>query len=293
MIETKSNFTFVLEGDRHDLPVDDLIGTLGNLNLLLSTTSTTYCPEAKSQLKINATQSGSFQIFLETAILASASFFTPANIQTAKHVFDIIKTFFEIRKHIGNNPPNKIEKQKDKTVVENSYGISKDFSKDSSMYFDNPTYENCIINVINIGDNNSDVNGISIYEEGKKSLDIPRSEFNRFRDPVIKEPLNDKETTLTTDVLFVKQGALMGDAQWTFASDKTFKACIEDKEWLDEYVQGKYPLVPKTKMHVELEKTYDLDKEGFPIEDKVSYRVMKVLKIIYPDEYLQMKFDEV
>ncbi len=285
---TQSHFEFTFAGE-NELNVETLIAGLQSLNTLVMATKETCLENTECNLKVVANRQGSFIIDLMIAAQTAYTIITPANINYAANCASLIVDFFEIKRHIGNCMPRKTFCDKKKMSVENADGKVRSFSKEAEGYFKNATIENCIIQIINDADKNPNVSGIRVETEDKQLSTIDRAEFSAMNEPVIENMEHPVKEVKSTDTFYIKQPVCIGDSKWEFQKDHHFYAKISDSKWMQEYKEGKHPIVPGVQLKVEMTSYLHIGDDGLPIEGKTAFEITKVLDTIYPHKFPQMK----
>jgi hypothetical protein len=287
---TTASFGFKLDGES-EIEITTLTNALNALNELVTETASSCYPGSECQLKAVATKQGSFYIDLSVVAATLDSLFTRDNITIAFGLVACIKTMLDIKAHIKNKEPKKVEKKENALEVKNSEGATKKFNIDASAFFSNCNIEKAIVNFINAADANPEVTGISIYTKDDASVvRIPRSDFTDMNEPIIENMVRNSVSSESVEVLYVKQPDFLGKSQWVFMRDRRIPANILDYVWLAKYQARQIPpLVPGSQMRVRLLAKLQLGEDGMPIPNHVSYDVLEVLDVIDPEPSNQFR----
>lgn len=285
---TQSQFEFTFYGD-NELNVETLITGLQSLNSLVMSTKETCLENTECNLKVVAHRPGSFIADLAIFAQTANTLFTPEQIDYAANCVELIVSFFEIKKFIGNHLPKRVEKKHGRLEVDNSEGKTARFTTKAEGFFKNATIENSIIQIITCAENNPEVNGIKITATNQRSAEIRRSEFSTVDEPVIDNIEHPVKELKSTDLFYIRQSACFGDSKWEFQKDHRFYAKILDAKWMKEYHEGKHAIIPGIQLKVEMTSYVRIGEDGLPIEGKTTYEITKVIDTIYPESAAQQR----
>lgn len=221
--------------DNHEITVDSFIKTLTALNRLTKRTVTCcYGKTSSSTLKIKGSpKEGSLTVDLIVDYAIKAGSIGAASLS----VFTALDKLIELVKHLKGKKPQDISPNTDKD------------SKVTNIYGEQKVFNNCVIEVFKSSSTASQlddltknlehpgVEQISIKSENNKS-DILKSDRKYF----VKNPseiVNESECDM---IIVVVTPHLGGESKkWEFYDgEKTFFADIEDQDFLDNVVAGKY-----------------------------------------------------
>jgi len=144
-----SKFEFKFETQGNEIDAITLIETLASLDELFSTVSKECYSNVNCKLAVSAHKPGSFIIDLSAIVMSVAPLITPTNISSAYSIIGMVKNCFDIKKHIGNKKPTRVEKRESGLNVTNSDGLVKTYSNEMEKFFESPKIEATTVNIIN------------------------------------------------------------------------------------------------------------------------------------------------
>lgn len=277
--------------EKHEMSADVLAKELSVINELMITAQDEFYPDSKIQLKVVATQEGSFQVVFNLLMGAVATLLLPGNIEYAAKLCSIIGSMIDLKKFLGGKEPEKVKNiSNDQIEVTNSNNETKNYNKDTRKFFENSSFDNCIINMISTVEGDDTIDKIH-FDYKDNSVKIEKSDFKNMVQPVVKETTPETRDIESTDTYVVRNPVYIGDEQWSLVKDKRIYAKINDKEWLRQFQNREIMVLPGDMLRVRLLTTLEFDKNGMPKEGTAKHTVLEVEKIITPKEYEQMQLN--
>ncbi|MDE7302520.1 MAG: hypothetical protein K2N60_04275 [Oscillospiraceae bacterium] len=275
----KYEFTVKFEGS-NSMGLNSLSKLLNNFAVLTEEASRNN-PECK--FNIVAVNKGSFELLFEGIAPIVQNLLTLDNVNYALTCLTTIKEWFEIKNHLGFNPPKSVEKTNTGISVTNEGGEVQVFSPSGAHFFENANICNSIIN-INTVCKEEDRCGFKIYDEDINNpiLNIKKDDYDKMTAKIpIRNEDNKYISYVKTDLL-LETAVCRGNAQWGFYFNKSIKAKIEDEYWLDNFRRSKISLEYGTQMKVNMRIETSRDTNGNPMENTAKYYIEEVLDIVLP-----------
>lgn len=115
----------VFGGESHEIDAEVLIESLVNYSVVTQEVSVYLSPDSKVNIKIKATQKGSFELLLDIIADAGNTLFTAQNVAYASGIVTVVGGLYKFKQWLSKNgPAEKIEhNDKDNTVkIKNNRG---------------------------------------------------------------------------------------------------------------------------------------------------------------------------
>ena len=123
--QSTKHLKIVFGGESHEIDAEVLIESLVNYSIVTQEASTYLSPDSKVNIKIKATQRGSFELIHEIIAYAGNNLFTDHSVQFAAALVAIVGGLYKFKKWLSKNgAPERIEhNEKDNTVkIKNNKG---------------------------------------------------------------------------------------------------------------------------------------------------------------------------
>lgn len=104
-IQQEEHFKIKYEGD-NEVSLNTLVQTLYSLNELIDLA---VDGDFEYEYKVTACEKGSFVLDINATAFIAQTLITPENISFIKNSLSVVKEWFEIKKHLRNSPPAKVE----------------------------------------------------------------------------------------------------------------------------------------------------------------------------------------
>ena len=291
--EDISQFIIKFDGDS-DIDAETLSIVLSNIAEMIKAITAEIEPNAYAKLTIKSTKEGSFEVDLATIIsylptLFGATVATGGLLTIASLCTRTFKDILDIKKHLKGAKPEKIEKKGETTTIKNCDGDKLSVNSRADIYFQNPKFDNCTVNIFNTLDSDTKRVDFHLIQEGEKQLTIKKEEYSRMAVSVMQEA-NNQITTIqekTEANVFVKKPDFRGTSKWELMFlGKPIKAEIKDTDWLKKVHAGDVTgFGAKVTIPVIMIIEYDVDINNDPIANTHKYTVLKVTgNIILPSE---------
>jgi len=115
--QSTKNLKIVFGGDSHDIDADVLIESLVSYSLVTQEASAYLSPDSKVNIKIKASQEGSFELLLDVIADAGNSLFTPNNVAYAAGIVTIVGGLYEFKKWLSKNGAPEVVERKDENII--------------------------------------------------------------------------------------------------------------------------------------------------------------------------------
>ena len=199
---------------------------------------------------------------------------------------------FKAKKFLAGKKAKEIKKDNNSIQITNDMGETREFQKDVGIYFENPVFDNKIVNIINVAIDEK-TSGFSLSTEGDE-VHIHANEYDDMRSSIVSEPtMRTREHTIREERLIIKKPDLLGKSQWGFKfREISIEASIEDLVWLQSFQSRHTPVMSGSSLIVDLRVETVIDEND---EDMLGinpkYTVIKVYgDIRNPPE--QLKFND-
>ncbi len=123
--QSTKHLKIVFGGESHEIDAEVLIESLVNYSIVTQEASTYLSPDSKVNIKIKATQRGSFELIHEIIAYAGNNLFTDHSVQFAAALVTVVGGLYGFKQWLSKNgPPEKIEhNDKNNTVkIRNNKG---------------------------------------------------------------------------------------------------------------------------------------------------------------------------
>lgn len=291
-VTSTADFCFHFEGvSSHEINIDTLAKGLAAVNQFVIATQAECFPAAEINLNVTATKRGSFIVVLQMAAAVGITLMEPGNLEYATNLVSVLMGMVDLKKFLSDKSAKEVQQGNNSVIVTNGNGEVKEFRPEVKQYFNGATIENSIINIIQVADSNTDVDGFSLSSSSGDKTSIYRDSFEELETPVVEIPEELTDRLNSTVVASVRRSDCYGDLQWEFQTDRVFRAKITDEGWLEKYNNGDYRMYPHVRLKMDLLSIVQLDKNGGLLPGgKTKYEVTKVHEVIYPGEYTQTSF---
>lgn len=244
---------------------------------LIKTSANIVDPKCLIRMDIRANKEGSFQALLDLVTKCPLDLLVSAS-NVANDVLGCFVFFFEIKKFLRGNPPQKIERSKNETKFQRDGENFTAPTKYADAFLNNNLIEKSVIN-INIGLAQSNRDSFEI-QTPNKNFWIDSEEYNLMMNSILESPAEQKtikHSPITVE-LSLKKPDLLGNSKWEFVFNKIIRAEIEDKTFLEEVRSGKIRnLYAGVRIPCLLQVETKMDENGIPIEESDTYKVLKIL----------------
>lgn len=227
----QNDFKVKFDGQLHQVDANTLINSLINLSTIIQELNVVSDPNRKIEIKIKATEKGSFWIHLSLIAEKIPDLFDQENIQTTAAIatisgISIIKSvayLFQLKKHLSGKKPKTIQESNKGGVIkiENERGdiIFMD-SVIFNIYNTNQPVQDSISNTFDTLQNDSSISGFEIADAEKRPLfEINRTDFGEMS---IKNEVVEENKKIFTEI----------------ANLHIFKIVFEDKYKWEFYYKG-------------------------------------------------------
>ncbi len=121
--ETTKHLKIVFGGGSHDIDADVLIESLVNYSIVTQEVSVYLSPDSRVNIKIKATQEGSFELLLDVIANAGNNLFTAQNVVYASSIVTIVGGLYKFKQWLSKNgEPDTIERNENAVKVKNNNG---------------------------------------------------------------------------------------------------------------------------------------------------------------------------
>lgn len=279
-IVQKEYFKLKYEGD-NEISLDVLSETLNAINEL---TKLAVDNKFKYEYRISACEKGSFVLDIFSIAQVASNLLTVDNILYIKNSLSTIKEWLEIKKHLKNSPPKKVEKVDGGVSITNTSGDVYHSSLDGAQILCNSTINNLVMN-IGCHLSNGKRKGFQLIDDnGSNVISISEEDYPVLSSEADIMPKNKiKKETAEKKLLIVIKPDLYGDSQWELFYNKRIKVKIEDKDWKRQVENHQVSFTKGTQLRADLRIEIELDENLMPIEDTDKYFIEKVYGIIQPE----------
>ncbi|MFA5754101.1 MAG: hypothetical protein WC905_01930 [Patescibacteria group bacterium] len=116
--KSTKHLKIVFGGDSHEIDADVLIESLMNYSIVTQEASAYLSPDSKVNIRIKATQRGSFELLIDLIANAGNTLFTPQNIAYVSGLVTIVGGLYKFRQWLSRNgAPEKVEHNENGNTV--------------------------------------------------------------------------------------------------------------------------------------------------------------------------------
>lgn len=121
--QSTKHLKIVFGGDSHEIDAEVLIESLVSYSMVTQEVSAYLSPDSKVNIKIKATQEGSFELLLDIIANAGNTLFTPNHIAYASGIVTIVGGLYKFRQWLSRNgEPDTVEHHENSVRVKNNNG---------------------------------------------------------------------------------------------------------------------------------------------------------------------------
>ena len=275
--ETQESLKIKFDGQLNQVDVNTLTSSLINFSAAIQEINTELNPDQKVNIKIQATEKGSFLIDVLIVVAVAQDLF--------KHVIYapiLISTFADvltIKKHLSGEEPKKIEEIDDQIKIENVKGDVIIVKGDIyNIYNNNQVVQDAVSNTFDTLRNDPSISSFEIETEKKKIFSAGLNDFNNLaiKSEVKKE--NKKVITQTVTLIIFKI-VFENKYKWEFYyGGNKISAYIADKSFFERIDSGeKFSKGDNLTVELEIRQIFDKSVNAYVNH---SYQVNKVMKHI-------------
>lgn len=279
-IVQREHFKLKYEGD-NEISLDVLNQTLNAINEL---TKLAVDNKFRYEYRISACEKGSFVLDIFSIAHVASNLLTIDNILYIKNSLSTIKEWLEIKKHLKNSPPKKVEKVGGGVSITNTSGDVYYSSLEGAKILCNSNINNLVMNIAcNLS--NGERKGFKLIDDGGDNvISISEKDYPALSSEAdIMPKSKTKKETAKKILLIVIKPDLYGDSQWELFYNKRIKVKIEDKDWKRQIENHQVSFTKGTQLRADLRIEIELDENLMPIEDTDKYFIEKVYGIIQPE----------
>lgn len=278
--EQAEYYKFKYEGD-NDISLIALNQTLSAINEL---TKLAVNNQFEYEFKISATEKGSFILDIYSIAYVTANLINPDNILYMKNCLSVVTEWINIKKHLGDKPPKKVEHTGKEVNITNCKGTVLHCSLEGAEFLNNAQIGTMIVN-LGCGLERGKKTGFKLMDEkNQEIISIDESDY----DVLTSESCFATDNKVHNDViknanLIIIKPDLYGDSKWELYLNKRIKAKIDDKHWKSQVENHQVSFMRGTIMRADLRIEVDLDEYGLPVENSDRYYVDNVYGITQPE----------
>lgn len=275
----KQEYKFTIKFDGPDyIPVDLLCNTLVSFQALSNETPL----DAKFTYNVIAHKQGSFEAEISAIATVAPILLSPANINFVLNSLQIVKQWFEIKKHLKGEKPKSVVYEGNSANVENMEGDILQTTLSGASILQN-AQANTIIVAIGNTFRGFDRDALSVFSPDNGNIfKINRGDIDYISSDVNYQDQSEQDYCETNRVLLtVIKPDIAGHSQWQFYYYRRIDAKINDAGWLDRVIDGDVFIKGKMRIDADLKSVGKKDRFGIPIEGTVKYSVEKVYGEVY------------
>ncbi|WP_218814179.1 hypothetical protein [Rickettsiella endosymbiont of Dermanyssus gallinae] len=291
-MEDVSNFTIKL-GGKNSIDAEAFNNIIQNTVSLMKRSASIAAPDAFLRVEINGNSQGSFLTSLAIIIKDNPTLFHHGKeiIGLGVLILGGFYNYLKIKQHLKGEK----EKSINFNVVHNiTVIINKDNetlkvdTPSAKKYFENNEIETLVSSIFSEAkkENRTSFELIPSKESKLKPLTIKGSDFDNMAKEIVdnKESITHIVQPPSNANWLIKQPDFIGDSQWVFIYNKTIKASIKDKVFLDKIKSGQIKLGANYYLHCSFQLEYDLINMNEAKKDSEKYTVLEVFEVIEPKQ---------
>jgi len=266
------------EGQHHQMDLDTLILSLLHFSELVKSASEETMPGEKVQIKIDATEKGSFEVLLELfseVPQGLLSYVTWDNIEKLTWVMALVVGFLEIKRFLKGKKPDNVQSNNGVTII--TYGNSTIHIPDKvySFYKGNQKANEHVENLFDKLVERPEIEGLTIESENQY-VSVKSEEFAAMsqKNELVQEIEEIKIIRADVSVLKV---VFQRNRKWEFIyqGNKISAEIVDDEFWNKINVLGlRFGKGDILTVDLEITQIFDYDANAYLNK---SYRVLKVL----------------
>lgn len=292
------NFTIKFGGQENRLDALTLVYSILGFSTVIQELNTSIYPEQKVDIKIKATQPGSFEVvcqLVEYALdtLPLIPIVISDNQEYLKGLLNLFKEFIEIKKLLGKEKPNKIEENGQKVIIEGNKGNIEVSLYAYNFYNNNTAAHSAMSKAFRSLEQDQEVESLRIIEdESKELVEIDKADF-----PKLAETVEDVESENIQEVIRIAMLKILKivfdkNRMWEFVYNNIkISARIEDELFIKKIIEKevKFGQGDILKARIKIKQIYNDQAKEF-LND--SYSILEVLELIETPPSIQSKFPE-
>lgn len=281
-MKDKVELKICYEGQVHQMDLDILLGSLLRFAEMIKAVSREIMPEEHIQIKVNATEKGSFIVDLELVkhSLGLLDFFNnnATTISTLSALLTIVVSIFEVKKFLAGKKPdsviygdnNDIIIAKDNAQIKVNRNVYNIYSRNSDVNTNMGKFFDKLLESPEIEGFTVDAGEAGRFSTSKDSFSDLAAENELLEEEKIKELIEDVCLTITKVVFQPKR-------KWEFIYEgNRISALIKDINFWSDVDSGmKFSKGDKLHVILEVTKVYDNENACYVNTD---FCVVKVLK---------------
>ncbi len=288
-VEDRSSFTIRL-GGKNSIDAEIYYKIIQNTISLIKTSAALTTPEAYLKLEVEANSQGSFLTSLAILIKENETllYYGKETLEIAATVLGAVCYWLKIKEHSKGSKLKTFNiKDSNFVIIVNKDGDKLEIPKETSdKFFENKMIDSFISNLFE-QINKEERTSFEIIPDKKSKLTpviIKNSDFDNMAKPIIGEELVKHVVQPPIKVnLLIKQPDFISDSLWGFIYNKSIKARMKDKIFLERIRTGEIKLGAGYELNCFLQLEYDIEKEEIK-KDTEKYTVLEVFDVIEPKQ---------
>lgn len=240
---TKS-LKIVFGGESHEIDAEVLIESLINYSIVTQESSTYLSPDSKVNIKIKATQKGSFELIHEIIAYAGNNLFTDHNVHFAANLVAIVIGLYKFKQWLSKNGPvERIEhNDKNNTVkIRNSNGEIEINQTVFNIYQTSEAAREGLKKTFSKLKDAHEINDFEIIDQdtNEEIFRVEKTEFEPMSSD-IGEPEQKKQTIVKRDQeLYLFKIVFKEGHKWEFIyQNNRIYASVNDSEYVKKVTKG-------------------------------------------------------
>lgn len=294
-MSTGVRIKLVFEGQQHQMDLDTLISSLLNFAELTRAASNDVMPGEKINIKIDATDKGSFEVLLELCSEIAQGILQHINwdnINKIENLISVVVGIMAIKLFLKGEKPQKVESQDGKTTIHIKNSTIIVSKKTFDIYVNNAKANDHLENLFDKLSERPEVEGLTIEPEGKDPLTIKSDDFPGLSQKNELIPEEQKNVKIEKADLTALKVVFQRNRKWEFIhKGNKVSAEVVDENFWNQIDSSGVRFGKGDSLAVKLEITQIFDSEVNAFLNK-SYKVLEIIDYKQAPQQRQMGFDK-
>ena len=280
------NFTIKFGGEHHKLDALTLVYSVLGFSTVIQELNMSLNPENEVDIKIKATQPGSFEVVCELLeyakdVIPLLSTMITDNQEYLKLLLTLFGEFVDLKKLLGKEKPGKIiDEAGGKVTIETNQG---NITVHNHVYnfYSNQNAQNAVSKAFRSLEQDEDVQSFGVYDSSEKELlEVNKEDFSILAEPMVDvEPENIQEVSRIV-MLRVLKVVFDKNRMWEFVyNNNKISARIEDELFIKKITnrEVKFAQGDLLKVRLKIKQVYNDEAKEF-LND--GYIISEVLELV-------------
>lgn len=257
--QSSKNIKIVFGGNSHEIDADVLIEALVNYSVVTQEASSYISPDSKINIKIKATQKGSFVLLMNIVANAGSNLFSANTVEYAAALVTTVGGLYKFRQWLSRNgAPEVIERNEQSNVIKIK-NDSGEITVNTNVYNIYQTSDKTRTGLRNTFTKLKDANEIDDFEiidpeNGKEIFRAGKEDFSLMSSDAGEVEQRKQKEIRTDEELSVFKIVFKEDHKWEFFyNGNRIYATISDTNFIEKVSKGEIAFRSGDRMIVDIE----------------------------------------